>query len=633
MALDFNAPDIGSKVDNQIIGRGQTDPTGLNPLLNADGSVQQEDPQAQLLKQTIRRELTNPATDKLGMEDYYPGINRPINVGTFSGPMGSIPLLAAGQPHIPFAMLNALEKSKQETISKYQKEMLQSIVFDYLPIKNKIAGDVANNIKHTDDMEKYNTRLAKYGGNTLLLNRALAPGGAEAMEFAYEQNKWKNWGNAMNDNLDFSAQIRASREGGFQKLGDIVIKDAKGKKQAGDKSEETEESKFWQGGSKDLWVSDDAYNAAVEYQNMVTNPKLKLEDIEGYDLGKIKSAMATDGYVKQMTEILKNNDDLRTTIGSAFQDKLKQVTLSPYELDAKGNPVTDAKGNFIPNKSLNTNINDVYLSVEKSTLTDDYMKSIMMPLYENAYRGTEKPSFDEFYANYKPFVRQTLKEELKTIGKDNVWQKVAAQKSMYDYTNPVTDVTLTNEVATFNNGIGGVITVAENQKLTYPTGTIPDINMGEVKTFDPVTGKLDVSSYRGNATPIYSTTVNMVGADGKTTPVRVAKVSYQSADENGKVTDQTRYVLSSNVLNAEQLAISKGRLNIKDEQALQDIQVATGSTNNLINADPNKVPAVIKTTGTTTPPANQNLQKTKTAVKSGTTGGGKTFNYSTGKYE
>lgn len=431
MAINYNAPqlpDDKSTDVNSYISRSQGD---INMLGDVQGG---EDQQSQLLKQTIKRELTQPVTDKLSSEDYYPGINRGINVGTFSGPMGSIPLLAAGQPHIPFAMLNELEKSKQATISKYQQELLKGIAFDYVPLKNKITGQFFNERKHAADVAYYNSVKQKFGGNAILANNYIK----NDPEFAYNQEVWKNFGKAIDDNMDYAMQIILSKEGGQFRYGMADEKDKKGKLQQGEKSDEKQTEKFWTGGGQEMWVSDETYQKAKDFMEMVTNPNLSVEDIKNFDVSGLQTAMATGKLVKQMTDILADKNDLETTFARAFQDKLGKVNTSPYELDEKGNPKKDKKGNLIPNKSLDTNINNVYMSVKESTLTDTYMQSLMKPMWEDMYSGMkEKPSFDKFYNQYRPFVRQTLEKTLDKVGRDNIAQRVAAEKSLREKAIPV----------------------------------------------------------------------------------------------------------------------------------------------------------------------------------------------------
>lgn len=105
---------------NNINTSGSSD--GIN-VEDVNGYVPQDlSPEQQ--QQFMEQQNTVPATGKLGVMDYYPTLNQPVNVGGYSGSViGSTTLFAPGGAIVPMGMFDAREKAIQDAALMKAKEV------------------------------------------------------------------------------------------------------------------------------------------------------------------------------------------------------------------------------------------------------------------------------------------------------------------------------------------------------------------------------------------------------------------------------------------------------------------------------------------------------------------------------
>lgn len=101
-------------------------PSGSSDGVNVDdvnGYVPQDlSPDQQQM--FMDRQNAVPATGRLGVMDYYPTMNQPVNVGGYSGSViGSTTLFAPGGAVVPMGMLDAREKAIQDAALMKAKEV------------------------------------------------------------------------------------------------------------------------------------------------------------------------------------------------------------------------------------------------------------------------------------------------------------------------------------------------------------------------------------------------------------------------------------------------------------------------------------------------------------------------------
>ena len=186
-------PDYGDK-GRIVILQGKTKTiTGFDPKL--------------LGRQRNVVTMNQPDNSNLTTQDYYPLANRGIEVGSFSGPLGSTSLFAAGLPHIPFALDEQAKQQAKLRAARENEELMAGTTWDYRELKDKLRQESYNNLAdyiYTNILKKYQDQYGALNGAKL----------------AGKSQEWKRANMLLNtyaDNLDKYYDVAVNKHNEFPK--------------------------------------------------------------------------------------------------------------------------------------------------------------------------------------------------------------------------------------------------------------------------------------------------------------------------------------------------------------------------------------------------------------------------------
>lgn len=336
-----------------------------------------DDATANLVKRTISEKLSNPGIEPLPMDQYYPGMDRPLQVGTFSGPLGSIPLFAAGTGYDPLGVLEAKNLARQGIKDEYQKQMFDAINYDYINTKHAILNE-----RFLENQEKWHTqdwdRLLQKAGGDAIVAAQLAKSDPETKLL---NAKIKNLGAAADQMFDMATTIHLQS---FNK----------------------DPNTYW---------SPKMVKMADDFLSFYTKQDMDLEDLKDFDPSKFASALSIEKAAKQTMDIRsKENMDNATT-------KIQQAVIS----GTLKNLNTDKTNVYDVQKIIGLSNEDVY----------DMAKADYEAAYGSAYEYYGKaandvvPNFEkEFLPYYQKLVHQQVTDVLYNVSKSGILDQVKAKK-------------------------------------------------------------------------------------------------------------------------------------------------------------------------------------------------------------
>lgn len=104
-----------------------------------------------MLEQVNKRPINygEPALERLGLQDYYPDINTPLQVGTYSGSIvGNNPIFVAGGGYIPVGIIDARRRALERAAANRVKK-----------------GEKLKELMLVDSAEQYQDKINEYGLN------------------------------------------------------------------------------------------------------------------------------------------------------------------------------------------------------------------------------------------------------------------------------------------------------------------------------------------------------------------------------------------------------------------------------------------------------------------------------------
>ena len=353
---------------------------GINP------QQLQQDSVAEMIKRSISQQLSNPGIDALPMDQYLPGIDRPLEVGKFSGPLGSVPLFAEGAGYTPWGVLEAKNAAKQTKLDEYQQQMLQGLTFDYKNIKDKIRNEnwIATQSNIWNDY--LGRKKAEAGGNMMVAG-VLAKDDPERKLIQ-----------ARIDNAT------AAFDNYYDKAVEMVMQ--------------------FESGRSDVYVNKKQYETAKEFLGFYAkDPKqLTLDNLKEFNPQQFVTAMAINKAAEKTMEIRQkeNMDNATSKIIAAVTDG----TLG----------------------SLNTDSENVYNVQKTIGLGDEFVREISEADYNVAYGSAIEhyensedivPSRQEFYDYYKKLVHQQVTDALHNVNKMNPLERAQTAKIRQDMRSDV----------------------------------------------------------------------------------------------------------------------------------------------------------------------------------------------------
>ncbi len=366
---------------------------------------------ADLIKRSVTQSMQNPGIEPLPIEQYYPGIDRPLQVGQFSGPMGGIPLFAAGVGYEPVGVLEAKNLARQKIQDEYQQKALKALSYDYPKTKDALRQNAVIGLTDKVYGDIYNQYVQKYG--TL----AGAQMASNSQEFKKAQATLNNYVQNLDEMFDAATtthmQFQKNKMGGGTTTKKVLQSDG---------SYTVEKT-----GAGDIpYVSPYTEQLALDYLSLVTrDPKeMKLEDIENYN-PKTKFMVS-----KSLDEVIDNS------MNSLIKPDL---TTSIYNEAKAGNIGVDKNGNPMVNGKLGTDKTSIAYVVERSGFSDDRIKEIAHANWKTAYdqfvdlygeEGAKKyvPPEEDVYEGLKGYIYDQAKITINEAAKSGVEEVARAKK-------------------------------------------------------------------------------------------------------------------------------------------------------------------------------------------------------------
>ena len=339
-----------------------------NIFSNAEVLPQQDlnDNVAALIKRNVKESLTNPATGALNERDYYPGIERGINVGSFEG----IPQYAAGMPHVPWGVIDARNVARKKAQQEYEQEMLKNLSYDYLETKDKVKQ--GSLIRQADKL--YGGIYQKYtdlAGSPIIGAKMAA--NSQEMKRAHAELKM------IRDKLDENFDIATSGHLQYmhQNVGgasETTTEKEKGKEK-GDETTTVEKDVDVAPtkGQVSGYISGYYDRVCTDYLNKTTSGDMSLEEIA--DLNH---------NFRTKVLLAQNMDQKISIIGSHLKDNVKQQIMSEAQAGNYAyttDPKTGQKQLLIHGK-LGSDRDNVDIIMTEAGLTEDYLDDVAKREYD-----------------------------------------------------------------------------------------------------------------------------------------------------------------------------------------------------------------------------------------------------------
>ncbi len=399
-------PDYGDKgSDSYFTRQNQNDYFGFDP---------------EVVKAMQRNVATmnQPDNSNLTTQDYYPLANRGIEVGSFSGPLGSTSLFAAGLPHIPFALEESAKQQAKLRAAQENEELMAGTTWDYRELKDKLRQESYNNLAdyiYTNILKKYQDQYGPLNGAKL----------------AGKSQEWKRANMLLNtyaDNLDKCYDVAVNNIMNFQRQnGGGSTSQTEKYKDPNTGVEYTQTDKdgtpMGANGKKYVpYISPFTYRKSIEYINGIARKpeEMSLDDIEKYNpQTAFVVAESVDKAIDNYFSNSKVVEDISTTIAS--------------ELAAK-NMTQDELGNVLINGKLGTDKENVNLIITKSGFDSDRIKRIAQGIYSKSYSDYEDVYGKEQAKKYVPsvadieealqgYIYQQTKVQLDKVSKESALER------------------------------------------------------------------------------------------------------------------------------------------------------------------------------------------------------------------
>jgi hypothetical protein len=291
-------------------------PNFFSSFEQVPAETQVNDNVAALLKRNVRESLSNPAVDPLGEKDYYPGIERGINVGQFSGPLGSVPQYAAGMPHVPWGVIDARNVARQKAQKEYEQELLKNLSYDYLQTKDKVKQGSLIRLSdklYGDVYKKYTDESGPIVGAMMAKN---------SQEFKRTTAELTQLRDKLDDNYDWSTStllqyMHQNVAGGSET---ITTKEAGSKKGEGTTTVEKDVDVAPTKGQVAGYVSGYTAGEAQNYLNKTANGDMSLEEVADLNHNFRTKMIVSQNMDQQIAMIGKSlTEDVRSQIMSEAQ--------------------------------------------------------------------------------------------------------------------------------------------------------------------------------------------------------------------------------------------------------------------------------------------------------------------------
>ncbi len=455
-------PDYGDKgSDSYFTRQNQNDYFGFDPEV------------VRAMQRNVAT-MNQPDNSNLTTQDYYPLANRGIEVGSFSGPLGSTSLFAAGLPHIPFALDEAAKQQAKLRAAQENEELMAGTTWDYRELKDKLRQESYNNLAdyiYTNILKKYQDQYGPLNGAKL----------------AGKSQEWKRANMLLNtyaDNLDKYYDVAVNNIMNFQRQnggGSTSVTEKYKDPNTGVEYTQTDKDGTPMGANGKKYVpytSPFTYRKSMEYINGIARKpeEMSLDDIEKYNpQTAFVVAESVDKAIDNYFSNSKVVQDISTTIAS--------------ELAAK-NMTQDELGNVLINGKLGTDKENVNLIITKSGFDSDRIKRIAQGIYSKSYSDYEDVYGKEQAKKYVPsvadieealqgYIYQQAKVQLDKVSKDSNldWWKAKQQYPT------ITVTPEKNSRTEFEKG-GVKVTVPTQNVVRYDTRYAPQVANGYYQTID-----------------------------------------------------------------------------------------------------------------------------------------------------
>jgi len=411
------------------------DPSSMEVVGQFNPQQLQEDAVAKMINMRVTQSIQNPGIEAMRPEDYYPGINRSINVGSFSGPLGSVPQYAAGMPHTPYGVLDAKNLARQKIQAEYEQDMLKNMTYDYLQTADKVKQGALN--RQTDFTMKqiYEPFVKKHGAiagykiakNSQEFKRAMA-----ALNLRRDQ-----FDELFADDVSTVLQFKNQQIGGAGKTTTT--------KEVGDEKGESVTTKETLGmgngagrGQEPGYVSGPTAANAIKNLNSYVRDDLSIEEMENINQNAKTRHIITKSLDQTVEQI---GHDLVADVQTFLMNEAGAGKLT-YGKDIDGNvvPMIDGK--------LSTDKNAVNVLMTKSGITKERIHELALRTRENllarvgSVYGDKRAeegiwSLKEIEDELSRFVQSKTTLVAQEVGKSGVEEQMKARKIKQELNQPI----------------------------------------------------------------------------------------------------------------------------------------------------------------------------------------------------
>ena len=321
--------DINKRMSQSLMNAGSGDvmlpeDIGTESSLATDGSGLVQPSQYGIdfsTQQYINRNVANALRNNAPMEalsarEYYPLGNEPVEVGQFSGPLGSVSLFSAGAAEIPYEMLYAKQRARdaQEAIDAAKRN--RQITWDLAKTKDALHNEIFVNQQNEDWIPWVNEKITDLKLNPNVRPEDYADIITGSQEYKEKVLKWNNVADSYDQVFDWATQAimfkneqaipgvttikkTTSKEKGGTTTGSGKTKASTGEEQY-DQTSET--SRTGEVSAEDVpYVSDHVYGIAQRFMNETRKSKV--------DIDALADIMNEMQYAKSMDKIINETAD------------------------------------------------------------------------------------------------------------------------------------------------------------------------------------------------------------------------------------------------------------------------------------------------------------------------------------
>lgn len=362
-----------------------------------------DQPTVDLVKSTVAQNLRNPGIQPMPIDQYYPDINRSINVGTYSGSLiGSVPIYAAGAGYDPVGVLEAKNYARQQKMDEYQKSLQDAMTWDYVNVKHSVLND-----KFLEHQTQWRTadwdRLLQKAGGDAVVAAQLAKTDPETKLLTARINNTKSAADAMWDVAN-------------------------------------EEIANYESGNLGMWTSNKTYNMAKDFVSFLTKQDITLNDLKDFDPSKFANAMSIEKAAAQTME-MRSKENMQNITTKILEARLSGTNISLS---------SDKENVYAIEKTVGLSEPEVRRIAE-----EDYQAAYGLAIQNNEDRGLNKyegvPDFNkDFLPKYQKLIHQQVTDTLEKVSKmsPNDWADVAQKRAATRKTQQETmqDVSVQNVI-------------------------------------------------------------------------------------------------------------------------------------------------------------------------------------------